>query len=104
MSTPIVTERLLALVVVLNLFDGVATLGSVSAGLAIEANPLMAEALTFGPILFMCTKLSMVCLGVLLLHRLLRYTAQRWWVFGGAVCATCVYGYIAVRHVDGLLP
>lgn len=100
-SFPVATERLLVLLVVLNLFDALFTLGAVAGGVAIEVNPLMAEALHVGPVVFMATKMGLVCLGVALLHRLCAATSA---AFLAAIAAVLVYGYAVGRHVYGLVP
>jgi hypothetical protein len=62
--------RAAALVIILNLLDAVWTLCFVQAGVAAEGNPLMATALTHGPLGFMIAKLGLVSFSVLLLWRL----------------------------------
>ena len=60
-----------AMVLVLNLLDGVLTLGVTEAGVAVEANPLMDRPLaSWGAVGFMAVKCALVSLGVLLLCRL----------------------------------
>ena len=56
-------------VIVLNLMDAVFTLIWVYAGLAREANPLLADVLRDSPVLFAVAKVSLVGLGSLLLWR-----------------------------------
>jgi|GEM_PF-3009670 len=60
----------LRILVMLNLFDALATLFWVEAGLATEANPVMAQALDSGPALFILSKVALVSLAVGLLWRL----------------------------------
>jgi len=57
---------MLSAVIVLNVVDAIFTIGWVESGLAREANPLMAI-LMEQPILFICIKLALVSLGVVLL-------------------------------------
>ena len=53
----------------LNLLDAMFTLVWINAGLAREANPLLAEIVVNHPVLFVIVKLSLVALGSLLLWR-----------------------------------
>ena len=62
-------EAGLAALLVLNLFDALFTLGWVHAGLATEANPMMAQAMDSGPGLFVLSKVALVGLAVALLYR-----------------------------------
>ncbi len=59
----------LRILLMLNLFDALATLFWVEAGLATEANPVMAQALNLGPGLFILSKITLVSLAVGLLWR-----------------------------------
>ena len=89
---------LLALTLVLNLLDGIFTLFAVKAGLASEANPLMADLVTHSPLQFMASKLALVSCGIYLLwSRRTRPLA----IFG-SVCAFSVYALIFFYHLDGL--
>ncbi|MEM1026342.1 MAG: DUF5658 family protein [Myxococcota bacterium] len=56
-------------VLILNLADAFLTLHWVSSGMAVEANPLLAELVTESPLLFVATKMSLVGLGSILLWR-----------------------------------
>jgi hypothetical protein len=56
-------------ILVLNLLDAVFTTAWVSAGLAREANPLLAELVTSHPVAFVLVKTTLVGLGSLLLWR-----------------------------------
>lgn len=56
-------------VLVLNLFDGAFTIYWVFTGMAVEANPFMAELINKSPVLFIVGKLSLVFLGSFLLWR-----------------------------------
>jgi len=56
-------------VLALNLADALLTLHWVSSGMAVEANPLLAELVVESPVLFVVTKMSLVALGSLLLWR-----------------------------------
>jgi hypothetical protein len=61
--------RAAGLDIVLNLLDALWTICFVKVGVAAEGNPLMASALTHGPVGFMIAKLSLVSFSVLLLWR-----------------------------------
>lgn len=74
MPRPIGTARhfswlkgIVAAVLVLNLLDGALTIYWVAAGMAEEANPLLADLVTHSPVLFIMVKLALVCLGSYLL-------------------------------------
>ncbi len=60
---------LVGAIFVLNAIDAVATVTWVSAGMADEANPLMAHLLEIHPAVFVATKLTLVGLSVWLLWR-----------------------------------
>jgi len=62
-------HAIVKVVLVLNLFDAIFTLLWVYAGLATEANPLIADVLRDSPILFALVKVVLVGLGSLLLWR-----------------------------------
>jgi hypothetical protein len=87
-----------AAVLVLNLADALFTLIYIHAGLATEANPIMDQALTHGPVGFMAFKLALVSLGVLLLFRLRQRRAA-----SVALCASAVaYGSLLVFHLSAV--
>jgi len=89
----------LALTLVLNLVDLVATLFFVEGGYAVEANPLMARLLELGAAPFALGKLLLVTAGVLVLWR---YRARLLSQVGSvAVCA--VYASLGVYHAVGVL-
>ena len=75
-------------------FDALATLYALSLG-ATEANPLMAQALAWGPGWFLLIKTYLVVLGVFLLYRNRHHRLARW---GLAFLAT-LYTALAVYHV-----
>ncbi len=85
-----------SLVVVLNMLDAVWTLTFVRVGAANEGNPLMDQALSWGPMLFMLAKLSLVSLSVLLLWRL----RDRWSAAVGLFSAAATYLVICGYHVS----
>ena len=101
---PVVFPRLqylkttLALLLVFNLLDGVFTLISVLAGVAVEANPLMDQLLEVGPVAFMVGKVLIVSLGIGLLWRL----RQRKFALIGSVGTCVVYFFVCVWHLQGL--
>ena len=61
---------IISVVFILNVIDGVLTLGWVFTDRAVEANPLMAELIELHPVLFITGKMLLVLLGSLLLWRL----------------------------------
>ncbi len=95
---PLNIEPLLALTIVWNLVDLIATVFVVEAGLAIEANPLMDLALRVGVVPFALIKLSLVSLGVYFLwcHR------ERHLSVLGAVAIFFVYSLVVAYHGNQL--
>lgn len=63
-------KGVVASIIVLNALDGILTIVWVESGIATEANPLMAILLSTSPVLFMCVKMLLVCLGIIVLWRL----------------------------------
>lgn len=89
---------LVAVILILNLADASFTLLWISSGMAVEANPLMLEALGYSPVVFMIAKLALVSLGMLLLLRLRsRPLAQL-----GIVGSGFVYASLLVYHVSAI--
>ena len=88
---------LLAVTIILNLFDAVSTLLAVQLGSATEANPLMAHLLQRSAVLFMFAKLSLVSCGVALLYRWRHLRLARM----GTVVATVAYAAVIAIHVNG---
>lgn len=84
------------LVVVLNMLDAVWTLTFIRIGAADEGNPLMDQALSWGPLRFMVAKLALVSLSVLLLWRL----RDRWSAVVGLFGAAATYLWICGYHVS----
>lgn len=84
------------LVVVLNMLDAVWTLLFVNLGVAAEANPLMDQALSHGPVWFMLAKLGLVSLSVLLLWRL----RDRRFATVGLFSAATTYALICGYHLS----
>jgi hypothetical protein len=82
-------------VILLNLVDAFSTLLVVTAGVATEANPLMAALLDTSPLLFLAGKLGLVSLGTWVLWRLRSSPLA---AFGG-FAVLLAYGAIAVYHV-----
>ena len=67
----------LRIMLILNLFDALATIGWIEAGLATEANPVMAGALEGGPAAFILSKVALVTLAAGLLWRFRKETFAR---------------------------
>lgn len=81
------------LVVILNMLDAVWTLAFVRIGAANEGNPLMDQALAWGPVLFMVAKLTLVSLSVMLLWRLRHRRAATVGLFSAAMTYLVICGY-----------
>ena len=90
------------LVIVLNMVDAVWTLAFVRMGAADEGNPLMDQALSYGPLLFMLAKLTLVSLSVLLLWRLRHRKSATVGLFSAAMTYIVICGY-HVSHAHALL-
>ncbi len=89
----------LILTVIFNLFDAGFTLIWVLAGHAVEANPLMASALDFGPVPFMIAKIAVVNLGLTILW----IRRRRTWVRFAALGVFGVYSYVIMIHLFFIL-
>ena len=88
-----------AMIIVLNLLDGMLTLGVVYAGAATEANPLMDQSMaSWGAVGFMVVKCALVSLGVLLLWRL----RSRKLAVGAIGALGVVYLLIIAYHVNSV--
>ena len=87
-------EPLLALTVVWNLIDLIATVFVVEAGLAVEANPLMNMALGVGALPFALIKLTLVSVGVYFLWR----NRDRHLAAIGAMAIFAVYSFVVGYH------
>ena len=74
MTNPVINDNnkiqgLIFVLVLFNVMDGMLTIAWIGAGVATEANPLMALLLGIHPVLFMITKILLVGLGAMLLWR-----------------------------------
>ena len=95
---PKMLERFAVAILVLNLLDAVFTLVLVTAGVAVEANPLMETALSRSPLAFMLAKLALVSLGILFLYRMRHHRFAALALIGSAI----VYAGVVAYHVSGL--
>lgn len=88
-------------VLILNLFDTLFTLAFLQLELADEANPLMSLAYRSSPLSFVLIKLSMVQLGIMILHFNRRFRAAQYALnLGAAVYAGIVCYHLAfVTHL-----
>lgn len=94
------TELSLAAVVVLSLLDAVATVAWVSAGLATEANPILAPLLHASPLLFVLAKTAVVSLGACTLSYLAWQRPRT--VVVASVALALAYTILACWHVAGI--
>ena len=92
-GAPFVLKAAAAAIVILNLLDASFTLVWTLSGLAIEANPLMDQALAHGPMRFMTVKLALVSLGLLLLWRLRVRKLAQVAIVGGALAYVVLLTY-----------
>jgi len=88
-------ERALSILLLLNLFDALFTLFWIEADIASEANPLMAQAFTLGPMGFIVVKLALVTLSVGLIWRLRARRGAR----VALVPVAVLYAYVVGGHV-----
>ena len=95
-------DQLSKLLLILNLFDGIATLLFLLLEKAIEANPLMALAFSFGPVGFMSIKLLMVSTLVILIARKVSYN-HPWLAFYTLMICTIPYILVGFHHLGGLI-
>jgi hypothetical protein len=98
--------RAAAVVVLLfNLLDAALTLLWTTAGVATEANPLLAPILERSPVEFMAIKVALVTFGVLLLWRLRWRQSARTAMVAGALAysALVVYHLSNVDHLVAIL-
>lgn len=89
-------RRMLLSTWVLNLIDALMTLAVVMAGLAIEANPVMAAALDHGPHVFILTKITLVSAGMWVMWR---FRTHRLALVGGALTFAAYIG-VSVIHLQ----
>ena len=85
-------------VLVLNLADAIFTLVWVWAGLATEANALMAGLVERQPVVFVAAKLGLTSLGSILLWRLRRHPIAVVGIFG----VFLVYYWVLIYHLSYL--
>jgi hypothetical protein len=90
-------RAVVAAVVVLNMLDGILTIGWIEFGRAVELNPLMDYLLGTHPVLFILIKMLLVCLGVLLLWR---FRSRASAVLSIYLCFV-VYSGILLYHLSG---
>ena len=91
-------ENAIYALVLMNGVDAILTVGWVTFGLAVEANPLMDGLLQTHPVLFMIAKLSLVFLGITLLWRHRKKPMVIWSVVG----LITVYYLLMLIHAHGI--
>jgi len=103
--TALVLKVAAATILIFNLLDALFTLLFVTLGVAVEANPLMDEALS-SPMRFMIIKLSLVSLGVLLLWRMRARRTAAVALMGSALAysSLMVYHLSAMHELIALAP
>lgn len=82
-------------VLVLNLLDALFTLAFLQLELAVEANPLMSLAYRSSPLAFVLIKLSMVQIGIMILHLNRQYQVAQY----ALNIAAAVYAGIVSYHL-----
>jgi len=91
---------LLSCLLLLTLFDLVATVYWISAGLAIEANPILARIIEKSYIFFAATKFSFVFVGIFLLDKF--KTKRNRLIFHASLSMVLIYVCVALWHISGL--
>jgi len=88
-------EAGLRAILILNLFDALCTLVWLQAGMATEANPVMAGAIVLGPGFFLAAKVALVCMAVMLLWWRRAELSARF----ALVPLSALYALIAGTHI-----
>lgn len=91
------TPGLIPSILALNVADAVFTVGYVTAGLADEANPLMATLMALHPAAFVAGKLGLTILGTTLLWRYRDRRMAQWGLLGLFV----IYYLLLLFHMNG---
>ena len=81
----------LALIWLLNYVDAIFTLAWVHLGVALEANPLMAEIIT-NPAAFLAIKITIVTLGCILLWRFKEFALSQYMILIALICYLAILG------------
>ena len=87
---------LIGMLFILNAIDAVATVTWVSAGVATEANPLMAHLLELHPVVFVATKLTLVGLCSYLLWQ----HWDRWLSVAATIFLVSIYYALIAYHLS----
>ena len=91
-------HKMLYVIFILNIVDAWLTLAWIKTGLAVEANPLMADLLEMGDVWFVSVKILAVALACGALCMLRKHTlAKR---LSAVVCV--VYMLIMISHIQGI--
>jgi hypothetical protein len=98
LAAPRWLKAILAATLVFNLLDLVLTMIVVLAGVATEANPVMAYFLDAGTVPFALVKLTLVSVGVLMMWRERHRPLAVW----GSVFVFCVYSLVMLCHVPSV--
>lgn len=72
------TRRLILIIFFLNIADAILTWISVSAGMAYEANPVIARLLSWNAPAFFCIKIGLVSLALLLAYKRIKIDSPRY--------------------------
>lgn len=92
--------KILVLLFVFSCLDAYFTLVWIDAGLAIEANPVLAPLIKYGPFSFVATKLLLTGLGCLILYHAKRKSKIAAW---SIVFLTLGYCVLTVYHIIGAI-
>lgn len=90
--------KLLKILLIMNLWDAIATSFWVMSGYAIENNPLMSSLIDSSPSAFILLKTSLVTLCIYLLWRLRSVRSSRIFV----IPVFILYGYVSLVHISAI--
>lgn len=88
----------LRLLFLFNLIDAFLTVMWINSGIAVEANPLMAVAMTYGMSFFVLTKISAVLFAVGILWHTRKHMLSRW----VSLASAGAMGSLVIYHAVGI--
>ena len=101
-KAPILSNKLVAgslrLLFLFNLLDAFLTVLWVQSGVAVEANPIMSAAMSYGMSFFVLIKISMVVCAIAILWHTRRHTLSRW----ASLLTSVLMGSLVVYHAIGI--
>jgi hypothetical protein len=92
------TASALRLLFLFNLLDAFLSVLWINSGVAIEANPIMAAAMSHGMSFFVLVKISMVSMAIAILWHTRKNRLSRY----ASLAATLAMGLVVIYHVYGI--